>query len=230
MKFLLKLHKEGFPFIILGLGFTLLFLCLNNILWVLFLAFSIFCIYFFRDPDKVTMVSPDAIISPADGKITSIIRNTSPPSELGDDLETNMTKVSIFLSVFDIHVNRIPIDGKVTKLRYHPGQFINASLDKSSSLNERQSVLIETKNKDKVAVVQIAGLIARRIICSLSQDQEVNTGARFGIIRFGSRVDVYIPAHIEIAVCEGQRVIGGETIIGFFENKNLSDAKFEIRE
>ena len=230
MKFLLKLHKEGFPFIILGLGFTLLFLCLNNILWILFLAFSIFCIYFFRDPDKVTMVSPDAIISPADGKITNISRNASPPSELGEEAGANMTKVSIFLSVFDIHVNRIPIDGKIIKLRYHPGQFINASLDKSSALNERQSILIETKNKDKIALVQIAGLIARRIVCSLSQDQEVKTGARFGIIRFGSRVDIYVPEHIEIAVCEGQRVVGGETIIGLFKDKNFTDAKFEIRE
>ena len=135
------------------------------------------------------------------------------------DTDEEMNRISVFLNVFNVHVNRIPISGVVKKLHYHHGKFFNASLDKASEHNERQSVLIETKSKEEIGVVQIAGLIARRIVCDLKENQDVETGERFGIIRFGSRVDIYLPTHIKIKVLEGQTMIGGETVIAELKNK-----------
>jgi phosphatidylserine decarboxylase len=194
----------------------LLFLVSDTLGWIGVLL-SFWCAFFFRDPIRVTPIIPHAIISPADG-IISKITLAKPPAEL-EMGEQEMKRISIFLNVFDVHVNRIPIDGKVTKLHYHEGKFFNASLDKASEHNERQSILLETADETQVAVVQIAGLVARRIVCDLADAQNVAAGERFGIIRFGSRVDVYLPANIEPYVFEGQRVLGGETVLANLKSK-----------
>jgi phosphatidylserine decarboxylase len=205
------IHKEGHIFIILFIVGTMLFFVISNKLGWFGIVLTLWCICFFRDPERVTPLIDGAVISPADG-IVQMIAEAAPPTELemGDE---EMTRISIFLNVFDVHVNRTPIEGKVKKLHYRPGKFLNASLDKASVDNERQSVLIETKEKHKIAVVQIAGLIARRIVCDLKAGQKVLTGERFGIIRFGSRVDIYLPKGIAPQVVVGQYMIGGETII-----------------
>jgi phosphatidylserine decarboxylase len=160
----------------------------------------------------VTPLGEGLIISPADG-IVSKIETALPPKELQWTKEP-LTRISIFLNVFDVHVNRIPIEGVISKIHYHPGKFFNASLDKASEFNERNSLLIKTPFGQDILIVQIAGLIARRIVCEAQQGQEVKTGEPFGIIRFGSRVDLYLPKNVSPQVREGQRMIGGETILG----------------
>jgi len=209
--FIPSIHKEGHIFILLFVAATFFFFLISNKLGWMGVLLTVWCVFFFRNPERVTPVVEDLVVSPADG-VVQRITEAAPPVELemGD---TPMTRISIFLNVFDVHVNRIPIEGKIKKLHYHAGKFFNASLDKASEHNERQSILIETKDKKKVAVVQIAGLIARRIICDLTSDQKVLTGERFGIIRFGSRVDVYLPKGVEPQVVEGQYMIGGETVL-----------------
>jgi phosphatidylserine decarboxylase len=206
------INKEGFVFIGICATVTLLLFCFSktNLGWAA-LIITLWCISFFRDPERVTPQGSDLIISAADGRVDQIVE-ALPPAELnmGDE---KYTRVSVFLSVFDVHVNRIPISGKIKALYYHPGQFISATLDKSSLLNERQSVLVETDSGEEIAVVQIAGLIARRIVCNLDEKQIVKAGERFGIIRFGSRVDVYLPKGAKPLVSVGQYMIGGETVI-----------------
>lgn len=212
INYLPSINKEGYIFIaIFAVVALVLFIVSKHLGWM-GIILTIFCICFFRDPDRVSPENAERmILSPADGTIDSIVSAT-PPKELGlGDIE--MTRVSIFLSVFDIHVNRIPVQGVVKELHYHPGKFLSATLDKSSELNERQSVLIETKDKLQIPVVQIAGLIARRIVCNLDSNQEVKVGDRFGIIRFGSRVDVYLPEGIKPLVYYGQSMVGGQTVI-----------------
>jgi phosphatidylserine decarboxylase len=211
LNYIPQIHKEGYVFIAIAILFTLIALSFSKSIGVIFLIITIWCVTFFRDPERVTPHDAHLIVSPADGRVDKISKVT-PPKEfhMGDD---KVTRVSVFLSVFDVHVNRIPISGTVKTLNYHPGKFLSATLDKSSDLNERQSVLIETKDGTNIAVVQIAGLIARRIVCDLDENQEVKTGERFGIIRFGSRVDLYIPKKLAVQVLEGQYMIGGETVI-----------------
>ena len=209
--FLPSIHKEGYIFIAIFAIVTLLTLSFSQIVGTICLILTIWCVCFFRDPERVTPPTPNAIVSPADGKVI-LVMDAKAPVELGLG-DKEFKRVSIFLSVFDVHVNRIPIAGKITKLHYHPGKFFNASFDKASDLNERQSLLIETSKGVEVPVVQIAGLVARRIVCSLDENQEVKAGDRFGIIRFGSRVDVYLPKGTKLDVMEGQYMIGGETVI-----------------
>ncbi len=205
------IHKEGYVFILLFVIATLvLFLVSEKLGWI-GVVLTLWCVFFFRDPERVTPLDKGLVVSPADGLVQRIVTSTLPPELEGGDEE--YTRVSIFLNVFDVHVNRIPIEGVATKLHYHAGKFFNASLDKASEHNERQSILIETDDNRQVGVVQIAGLIARRIVCDLKEGEKVKTGERFGIIRFGSRVDVYLPKGIEPQVVEGQKVIGGESII-----------------
>ena len=210
-EFIPPIHKEGYVFILIfGLVTLVLFSFSQALGWIGFVL-TIWCAFFFRDPIRTTPIIEDAIVSPADGIITKIAL-AKPPVELSmPDVE--MKRISIFLNVFNVHVNRIPINSKVKELHYHPGKFLNASLDKASEDNERNSVLLETASGTEIAVVQIAGLIARRIVCDIRQGQEVEAGERFGIIRFGSRVDVYLPQNIEPNVAEGQVVIGGETVL-----------------
>lgn len=212
IQYLPSIHKEGYLFIGIFIAVTLLLYALSNTLGVIGVILTVWCICFFRDPTRVTPIDENLIISPADGLVSMIVKDVQAPAELELGTE-KFTRVSIFLSVFDVHVNRIPVAGKITKLHYNPGKFINASLDKASEFNERQSLLVETSKGEKFPVVQIAGLIARRIVCDLNENQEVKSGERFGIIRFGSRVDLYLPKGYEPKVLLGQYMIGGETVI-----------------
>jgi len=169
------------------------------------------CAYFFRDPERVTPTRDELIMSAADGTV-QLIDQAPPPEELGMGNGARW-RVAVFMNVFDVHVNRIPADGTVAALRYRPGRFVNASLDKLSEGNERQSLRLTMVDGRDLAVVQIAGLIARRIVCDVVEGQAVKAGERFGMIRFGSRVDVYLPAEVEPLVAVGQRAIAGETVL-----------------
>lgn len=181
--------------------------------WLIWLGlfFTLFCLYFFRDPERVAPPRAGLFVAPADGRVVSVTL-AAPPPELG--LGSNLRwKVSIFLSVLNVHVNRIPVDGVVTRIAYRHGAFVSASLDKASEQNERNALAIRMPNGEEIAVVQIAGLIARRILCSVREGDPVTAGDRFGIIRFGSRTDLYLPPGVSPLVLEGQTMIGGETVI-----------------
>jgi phosphatidylserine decarboxylase len=174
-------------------------------------AATVWCVFFFRNPDRVTPCRAGLIVSPADGIVKWVGPAAPPPElELGS---VPRDRVSIFMNVFDVHVNRIPLEGSIIRLVYRPGRFINASLDKASEHNERQGVVIAAKDGSEVGLVQIAGLVARRILCRLNVGDAVQTGQRFGMIRFGSRVDVYLPPGVAALVAVGQRMIAGETVI-----------------
>jgi len=209
---LVPIHRAGWPFIALFVVVTIILLLFSKILGMIGLALTGWCIYFFRNPKRVTPLGEGLIISPGDGIVTKI-EKAIPPKELKWS-KTPLIRVSIFLNVFDVHVNRIPVEGVITKIHYHPGKFFNASLDKASQHNERNSILLKTSLGQEILVVQIAGLIARRILCDVKEGQEMNAGETFGIIRFGSRVDLYLPEGVNPQVIKGQRMIGGETIIG----------------
>ena len=210
-------HPAGIPFIAGGIIAALIFFTFSEFLGTLALVFAAFCLYFFRDPDRVTPINASLIVSPADGVISSITGDVSLPGELAGGDDTRYTRISTFLSVLDVHVQRAPAGGRIIRKVYSPGKFLNADLDKASEDNERCSILIEMPSGQKICCVQIAGLVARRIINDLREDQDVKMGARYGIIRFGSRLDVYIPEGISPLVCIGQRAIGGETIFADFE-------------
>ena len=215
--FIPPIHKEGYIFIMIFLAVTLLLSSFSNALGTIGLLASAWCFYFFRDPQRVAPMGDNLIISPADGVVQKIEKVT-PPINLGMSGES-FTRVSIFLDVTNVHVNRVPATGTIKKLYYHPGKFFNASLDKASEFNERQEVLMTMSNGKEVAFSQIAGLIARRIVCDLTEGQQVKAGERFGIIRFGSRMDVYLPDDILPLVAIGQTMVGGESIIADFQNK-----------
>ncbi|MCX2563822.1 phosphatidylserine decarboxylase [Acetobacter thailandicus] len=170
-----------------------------------------FCLYFFRDPKRHTPARNDVAVAPADGRIVSI-EKIAPPAELNMGTAP-VWRIATFLSVLDVHVNRVPAAGTVTCIAYHPGQFLNASLDKASDLNERNAMSLRLPDGRMLAVVQIAGLIARRIVCSVSEGMQVEAGERFGLIRFGSRTDLYLPPGVEPLVSVGQTMIGGETVM-----------------
>jgi phosphatidylserine decarboxylase len=210
--FLAPLHPDGWKFIgIFALVTVLLFIFMPPLGWV-GLVLTVWCAYFFRDPWRVTPQRAGLMVSPADGRVLSVAPAV-PPAEL-DMGAAAMTRIGIFLNVFDVHVNRIPVGGRVTKLSYRKGKFVNASLDKASEDNERMAIRIApADDAGDVAVVQIAGLVARRIVCDLREREDVIAGQRFGIIRFGSRTDIYLPAGWIPLVIAGQRVIGGETVI-----------------
>lgn len=207
---LVPVNPAGRPFI--G-GFALAALLLwmiSGFLGILGLIATLWCVYFFRDPDRYTPVRSGLIVSGADG-IVSAVEPAAPPAELGLP-DRPLTRISVFLNVFDVHVNRLPIDGTIGAVRYRPGKFLNAALDKASEDNERNAVRIDTPD-GAVVVVQIAGLIARRIKCWIREGEAAKAGARFGLIRFGSRVDVYLPEGVAALVAPGQRCIAGETVI-----------------
>ena len=205
------IHREGWPFIAL---FAVVALVLGQIaapLGWLGLVLTLWCTFFFRDPERVTPVRPGLVISPADG-LVQMIGYAVPPAGL-DMGERPMMRVSIFMSVFDVHVNRIPVDGRIVKIDYRPGKFVNASLDKASEFNERMAIRMALDDGREIAFVQIAGLVARRIKCYLNEGQRVRAGERFGLIRFGSRVDVYLPDGIEALVALGQRSLAAESVL-----------------
>lgn len=205
------IHKEGYKFIGIFAAVTvLLFLLWQPLGWI-GVVLTVWCYYFFRDPDRQTPIRDGLLVSPADGVI-SLIEPAVPPAEL-EMGEQALTRVSVFMNVFNCHVNRAPIGGKIAKIAYRPGKFLNASLDKASADNERNSLAIEMPDGRKIAVVQIAGLVARRILCEVKEGQVLATGERFGMIRFGSRVDVYLPEGVEPMVALGQTMISAETVI-----------------
>lgn len=205
-------HPAGWPFIGIMAAIALLLSLLGETFGFVGLVLLCWCIYFFRCPPRITPSRPGLIVSPGDG-IVSMITQAPLPPEL-DEGARELTRVSVFLNVFDVHVNRVPADGEIKKVVYRPGKFFNASLDKASVDNERSAVLMKLKDHDAtVAFVQIAGLVARRIICKLTAGQAVKAGDIYGLIRFGSRVDVFLPPGVNPLVCVGQRMIGGETVI-----------------
>ncbi len=204
-------HPAGYPFLAGGVAAVLLGLLVFAWLAWLGLLFLAFCLYFFRDPERVPPGRPGLLLAPADGRIVSVAP-AAPPPELGIGLAPRW-RVGIFLSVLDVHVNRVPADGTVTRIAYRHGRFIDASLDKASADNERNALAIRLPDGREIAVVQIAGLIARRILCHVREGDAVRAGARFGIIRFGSRTDLYLPEGVRPLVAVGQTMIGGESVI-----------------
>ena len=209
--FIKPMHPEGIKFVaIFGLITLLLFWLWDPLGWI-GVGLTIWCYYFFRDPKRAVPQGDGLMISPADG-VVSLIERAVPPPELGMASEP-LLRVSVFMSVFNCHVNRAPIAGKLVKMAYRPGKFLNASLDKASEDNERNSLCLELADGRRIAVVQIAGLVARRIVPFVSEGQSLKTGERFGLIRFGSRVDVYLPEGVSPLVAVGQTCIAGETVI-----------------
>ena len=207
-----KISSEGAVIVAIFFAISFLLLLVSNTLGLLAIAISLFAFYFFRDPERYSPVGDGLILAPADG-IVLPIKESSLPEELKMGAEKYI-KISIFMSVFNVHVNRNPVSGKVLKTLYIAGKFFNADLDKASKDNERNLILVENENKDKICYVQIAGLIARRIVSRLKKDDEVVAGERFGLIKFGSRLDVYIPkSKYDIKVMAGQRMVAGETIL-----------------
>jgi phosphatidylserine decarboxylase len=204
-------HPAGRPFILVGIVGIALGLAVGLWLSWIGLIFTLFCLYFFRDPERVAPGRTNAVLAPADGHVVAV-SPAVPPAELGLGPEPRW-RVGIFLSVLDVHVNRVPVDGTVTRIAYRHGSFVNAALDKASEDNERNAIAIRLLDGRQIAVVQIAGLIARRILCDIREGDAVRAGARFGIIRFGSRTDLYLPDGVRPLVAEGQTMIGGETVI-----------------
>ena len=205
-----KLHKEGYRFLAIAAVITFILLLISKFFGIISLIITIWVYYFFRDPERFPINDENYLLSPADG-VVSQISEVNGPQELG--LESKKyTRVSIFMNVFDCHVNRTPCSGKITQIFYKPGEYINASLDKASEKNERNYVKIINKNGDELILVQIAGLIARRIVCEKKEEDEVIQGDKFGMIRFGSRVDLYF-ANYQLMVNLNQKTVGGETIL-----------------
>lgn len=208
---IVPVNRAGYPFIaifaVIAFG---LFFVWQPLGWI-GLILTAWCVYFFRDPDRVTPSRPGLVISPADGTVIMIVK-ASPPPELGMG-DIRLTRISVFLNVFDVHVNRVPTDGVIKDAEYHPGKFLNASLDKASDENERMSIRMAAPDGRELVFVQIAGLVARRIICWAKPGQPVKAGERYGLIRFGSRCDVYLPDGVAPLVVVGQKTIAGETIL-----------------
>jgi len=205
-----KLHKEGYRYVVIAAIITFILLLISNFLGILSLILSIWVYYFFRDPERYPINNDNYLVSPADG-VVSQISEVDGPKEIGLE-NKKYTRVSIFMNVFDCHVNRTPASGKIVKIYYKPGKYINASLDKASEENERNYLKVESKDGNELILVQIAGLIARRIVCEVKENEEIKQGDRFGMIRFGSRVDLYFENY-QLMIRQNQKTIGGETII-----------------
>ena len=206
------IHKEGYKFIFIFAIATAILALLSNFLGVIGLVATLWCIFFFRDPERFVPLEDNAIISPADGVVTRVEYGAEAPEELGYG-KTKFNKISIFLNVFNVHVNRVPLSGSVTKVIYRPGKFLSANAEDASVENERNSVVVKNANGTEIIFVQVAGLVARRIISDIKEGQDVVAGQRYGIIRFGSRADLYFPENVEIKSLLGQTMVGGETII-----------------
>ena len=205
-----KLHKEGYRFITIAAVVTFILLLISNFLGLIGFVLTVWVYYFFRDPERFPINDENYLLSPADGVVSQIIQ-TNGPSELGLE-NKKFTRISIFMNAFNCHVNRVPSSGKITKIFYKPGKYINASFDKASEENERNYVKMINSNGEELILVQIAGLIARRIVCDVKENDETKQGDKFGIIRFGSRVDLYFENY-QTLVRQNQKTISGETII-----------------
>ncbi|KEC54316.1 phosphatidylserine decarboxylase [Bartonella rochalimae] len=219
------IHKEGYPFIV---AFFVVSLILGLIWSPLFwcgLVLTMWCIYFFRDPERVIPVNSNWVLSPADGRI-SFVEPCVPPAELGLG-DQEMVRVSVFMNIFACHINRVPMSGTIESIVYRPGKFSNAEFDKASQFSECNGMVIDSEH-GKIGVVQIAGLIARRIVCWQKTDDSIIAGQRFGLIRFGSRLDVYMPANVKLRVAVGQIAIAGETVLGSFgDDVAVSDFRLD---
>jgi len=211
-----KIHKEGYKFLAISILATFIVLLFSKFLGFLLIIITVWVYYFFRDPERYPIKDDSYLVSPADGLITDISEKSG-PEELRLE-NTSYTRVSIFMNVFNCHVNRIPTSGKVDEIYYKPGKFLNASLDKASEENERNFFKIKLSNGEELVIVQIAGLIARRIVCEVEQDQDLKQGDRIGMIRFGSRVDIYFKNKKPL-VRKGQNVIAGESLIAFNDGR-----------
>lgn len=209
--FIKPMHPEGRKFVAIFAGIALILALFSSFLGWIGLGLTVWCYYFFRDPKRATPTRDGLIVSPADG-IVSLIEKAVPPAELGMS-DAPLTRVSVFMSVFNCHVNRAPIGGEIKAIAYRAGKFFNASLDKASADNERNSLCIEMEDGRQIAVVQIAGLVARRIMCFSDVGETLKTGERFGLIRFGSRLDVYLPEGVHPVVNLGQTMVAGETVL-----------------
>lgn len=203
--------QEGYPFVIFSLAVTV-FIAFLGICWLLVLSalISFFIIWFFRNPERCFTKEEKVVISPADGKVIKV-----EDVEMNGEMSGKFKKISIFMNIFNVHVNRMPYDGKIEVINYHEGKFVSANLDKASSDNERNAIQIRTDDGLVIWTVQIAGLIARRIVCWVKPGDTLKKGERFGLIRFGSRVDVYLPEDSRIAVKIGEKVKAGETVLGY---------------
>ncbi|MCF6199732.1 MAG: phosphatidylserine decarboxylase [Hyphomicrobiaceae bacterium] len=211
MGFFVPVHPDGHKFVAIAVIASVIGFLFSSVLGLLLFIIVVYVAYFFRDPERVVPQRAGLILAAGDGRV-SMIEEISPPEELGLGPDLRL-KVSIFLSIFDVHIQRAPVSGEIINKIYTPGLFLNAELDKASEDNERSSMVIETIDGEKIAVVQIAGLIARRIIGFVKKGQRIGVGERFGLIRFGSRVDVYLPVGTVPLVAVGQKAIGGETVI-----------------
>ncbi len=212
---LVPIHPDGYRFVAIFAGVALVLFFIYPPLGWIGLVLTLWCAYFFRDPPRLTPLEADLVIAPADGMVASAGPGVPPP-ELGLGPEP-LLRVSIFMSIFDCHVNRAPVGGRISKIVYRSGLFINADLDKASEGNERNGLVIDAP-KARVGVVQIAGLVARRIVCFVAAGETIEAGERIGLIRFGSRVDVYLPHAARLLVGTGARAVGGETIIADFDS------------
>ena len=218
------IHPEGYIFIAaFAIGAVLLHWLWSPLGWLGLFA-TLWCAYFFRDPKRMTPIRDGLVVSPADG-IVSSVGHFSPPAELGLG-STPLLRVSVFMSVFDCHVNRAPVPGTITKIAYKPGLFLNADLDKASEDNERNGLIIDGP-MGRFAIVQIAGLIARRILCFSREQEQIKTGERFGLIRFGSRVDVYMPEGARILVTIGSKAVAGETVLADYAPQSTAPLTFK---
>ncbi len=209
--FIKPMHREGIRFVAIFAAVTVvLFLIWAPLGWI-GVGLTVWCYYFFRDPVRVTPQRDGLVVSPADG-VVSLIEPAVPPPELGLGPEA-LTRVSVFMNVFNCHVNRAPVSGRIARVAYKPGKFLNASLDKASEDNERNGIVLTMEDGRTIAAVQIAGLVARRIVCFVSEGDQMRAGQRFGLIRFGSRVDVYLPEGVSPLVAVGQSMVAGETVL-----------------
>ena len=209
--FIKPMHPEGRKFVAIFAAITLVLFLIADVLGWIGVGLTVWCYYFFRDPERVTPQRAGVLVSPADG-IVSLIERAVPPPELGMS-DAPLLRVSVFMSVFNCHVNRVPIAGRIEAIAYRAGKFLNASLDKASADNERNSLRISLDDGREIAVVQIAGLVARRIVCFVEKGAQMQTGERFGLIRFGSRLDVYLPDGVDPLVALGQTMVAGETVM-----------------
>jgi phosphatidylserine decarboxylase len=205
------MHPAGRPFVLAGAVATVVLRRWWRPLGLPIGLLTAWCAWFFREPKRVTPRQPGVVVAPADGTVAMIVEATPPP-ELGL-ADAPMLRISVFLSVFDVHVQRMPVDGEIRAIHYRPGKFLSADLDKASEDNERNSMLLATPAGEDVVVVQIAGLIARRIVCSVAEGEKAVAGTTYGLIRFGSRVDTYVPLGSRIRIDPGQHTIGGETVL-----------------
>ena len=218
------IHRDGYKFVFGAAVITLFLFMLAPPLGWISAFFTAACAYFFRDPERVTPDRDDLIVSAADGTVASVLESVTPPRELALGTDP-VTRVSVFLSVLNVHIIRAPVGGRVIHAAYVPGTFINAELDKASEENERQAFVIETEEGQKVGVVMIAGLVARRIVTFIDDGASLAAGERIGLIRFGSRVDLYLPDGVDVLGEVGQTAIGGETVLGEFVRKKPAAAK-----